>query len=77
MNNTEEENRQLRAVLRQTQRDLAAANGRVEALEAELRTATRSLENSWSQLSILRQSSSWRLTAPIRVFKSKVAGVIK
>lgn len=66
MASDQEELRQVRAALRQSQRELAAQGRRIEELEAEKRHMTEALDQMWSQLRTLRHSSSWRLTAPLR-----------
>jgi chromosome segregation ATPase len=65
----EEELRQLRAALRQSQRELATLGLHVENLERELRLKTAALNGAWGQLEALRHSTSWTITAPIRRIK--------
>lgn len=72
-----EEVRQLRSALRQAQKDLAVASARNDELEAQLRKVNRSLDGAWQQLDTLRHSTSWQLTAPIRLAKSTVRGLIR
>lgn len=72
-----EEIRQLRSALRQTQKELAVASARNEELESEVRKLNRSLDGAWQQLDTLRHSTSWQITAPIRVAKSAVRSIIR
>lgn len=72
-----EEVRQLRSALRQAQKDLAIAGARNEELEAQLRKANRSLDGAWQQLDTLRHSTSWQVTAPMRLAKSTVRGLLR
>lgn len=66
----EEEIRQLRAALRQSQRELSSARRRTEEVELELRRTKRSLEDSWYQLDTLRKSESWRVGSFLRKAKN-------
>ncbi len=68
----EEELRQLRAALRQSQRELAVLGQKVEELERELRLKTAALDGAWGELGTLRHSTSWRVTAPLRRLKSAI-----
>lgn len=68
----QEELRQLRAALRQSQRELSELGRQIENLEAEKRHLTEALNDVWFQLRTLRGSSSWRVTAPLRRLKSRV-----
>lgn len=72
-----EEIRQLRSALRQTQKELAVVSARNEELESEVRKLNRSLDGAWQQLDTLRHSTSWQITAPIRVAKSAVRSIIR
>jgi hypothetical protein len=65
----EEELRQLRAALRQSQRELAVLGFQVERLERDLRLKTAALDGAWGELETLRHSTSWRITAPMRRIK--------
>lgn len=73
----QEEIRQLRSALRQTQKELAVASARNEELEAELRKTNRSLDGAWQQLDTLRHSTSWQITAPIRGAKTAMRSIIR
>lgn len=66
----QEELRQLRAALRQSQRSLSELGRQIEKLEAEKRHLTEALDDVWFQLRTLRGSTSWRVTAPLRRLKS-------
>jgi len=66
----EEELRQLRAALRQSQRELFTLGQKVEQLERDLRLKTAALDGAWGELETLRHSTSWQVTAPIRRLKS-------
>ncbi len=79
MNQSEmnEEIRQLRSALRQAQKDMAVLGKRNEELEEELRRAKRTVDSSWEQLETLRHSTSWKLTAPIRLAKGNVRGALR
>ena len=79
MNETDvnEEIRQLRSALRQAQKDMAVLGKRNEELEDELRRTRRTINGAWEQLETLRHSTSWRLTAPIRLVKGTIRGAIR
>ncbi|MFT0846432.1 methyltransferase [Actinomycetaceae bacterium L2_0104] len=79
MNETEmtEEIRQLRSALRQAQKDMAVLGKRNEELEKENRRINRTVNGAWEQLETLRHSTSWRVTAPIRLIKGTIRGVIR
>ncbi|SDE52622.1 hypothetical protein SAMN05421878_1128 [Actinobaculum suis] len=69
--NASEELRQLRAALRATQGQLAQERLAREEVEARLRRSERLLDNAWEQLATLRNSDSWRATAPLRLAKRR------
>ncbi|SDN23592.1 hypothetical protein SAMN05216355_101352 [Actinomyces ruminicola] len=73
----EEEIRQLRATLHKMKHELAELSMRNEELEKELRRANRVISGAWEQIDVLRHSSSWRVTAPVRAFKTRVRGVLR
>lgn len=50
---------------------------RNEELEEELRRAKRTVNGAWEQLETLRHSTSWKLTAPIRLAKGTVRGALR
>ena len=79
MNQSEmnEEIRQLRSALRQAQKDMAVLGKRNEELEEELRRAKRTVNGAWEQLETLRHSTSWKLTAPIRLATGTVRGALR
>ena len=68
----QEELRQVRAALRQSQRELATLGLRVEHLERQLRLKTVALDGAWGELETLRHSTSWRITAPMRRIKGRL-----
>lgn len=70
MSDPEEEVLRLRAALRQSQRELSVLGHRVTELEDELERKSAVLEGAWAQLDVLRHSTSWRITAPIRLIKA-------
>lgn len=72
-----EEIRQLRSALRQAQKDMAVLGKRNEELEDELRRTRRTINGAWEQLETLRHSTSWRLTAPLRLVKGTIRGAIR
>jgi hypothetical protein len=69
---SEEEMRQLRAALRASQSDVQKLGKRNDELEKELRTVNRKLGGAWEQLDAIRHSTSWKLTAPVRLVKTAV-----
>ncbi|WP_240038109.1 MULTISPECIES: methyltransferase [Actinomyces] len=73
----DEEIRQLRATLRKMKHEMAELSVRNEELEKELRRANRVIAGAWEQLGVLRHSSSWRVTAPVRAFKTRLRGVLR
>lgn len=72
MNSESDELRQLRAALRQSQRELAELGVQVEELESDLRHKNEALAGAWEELATLRHSTSWRITAPIRRLKASI-----
>ena len=46
-------------------------------LNALQRRAKRTVDSSWEQLETLRHSTSWKLTAPIRLAKGNVRGALR
>lgn len=64
-----EELRRLRGELRASEAIIGDLRGKNEQLEKDLRLAKRKLAGAWEQLETLRHSTSWRITAPVRVFK--------
>ncbi|CED91364.1 methyltransferase [Actinomyces succiniciruminis] len=73
----EEEIRQLRATLHKMKHEMAELSMRNEELEKELRRANRVISGAWEQIDVLRHSSSWRVTAPVRAFKTRLRGVLR
>lgn len=71
-----EEIRQLRSALRKCQAELARVNLDNEHLERELRRVRRTIDGAWEQLEVLRHSSSWRMTAPVRRVKAVLLRVL-
>ncbi|MCF2705939.1 methyltransferase [Arcanobacterium haemolyticum] len=69
---TNEELRRLRGALRASEVIIGDLREKNEQLEKDLRLAERKLAGAWEQLETLRHSTSWKLTAPVRVFKSTV-----
>ena len=67
---SEEELRQLRAALRASQSEVQKLGN--DQLEKELRTANRKLGGAWEQLDAIRHSTSWKMTAPVRLVKTAV-----
>ena len=61
-----EQTRVLRAALEQTKLDLQRAGKQVENLQAEANHQRMAAENSLNQMLEMRESTSWRLTAPLR-----------
>ena len=59
----------LRADLREAHRQLAAARKENDELRDELRFAEDAMRRAWHQLRLIRGSSSWRMTAPWRLFR--------
>ena len=72
LNTPEEEILRLRAALRQSQRDLSVLGHRVTELETQLQKTSTVLDGAWAQLDVLRHSTSWRVTAPIRFIKASI-----
>ncbi|WP_103063634.1 methyltransferase [Actinomyces qiguomingii] len=73
----DEEIRQLRATLRKMSHEIAELSLRNEELEKELRRANRVVAGAWEQLDVMRHSSSWQLTAPVRAVKARLRGVLR
>ena len=69
---SEEELRQLRAALRASQSEVQKLGKRNDQLEKELRTANRKLGGAWEQLDAIRHSTSWKMTAPVRLVKTAI-----
>ena len=69
---SEEELRQLRAALRASQSEVQKLGKRNDQLEKELRTANRKLGGAWEHLDAIRHSTSWKMTAPVRLVKTAV-----
>ena len=64
-----DELRRSQAALRRSHEQLAEVGRRAASLERELTSATGRLEESWEQIRLMRNSISWRLTAPIRAIQ--------
>lgn len=75
--NDAEEIRQLRAALRKTQRELAELSLDNERLAKELRRAQRTVDGAWEQIAVMRHSSSWRMTAPVRMAKARLRRALR
>ncbi|PHP52424.1 methyltransferase [Actinomyces ruminis] len=57
--------------------EMAELSMRNEELEKELRRANRVVSGAWEQIDVLRHSSSWRATAPVRAFKTRLRGALR
>lgn len=68
----EEENRQLRSALRQAQHEIGELRQQVEECEMELRRTQRLLAQTRVHLRVIRNSSTWKILAPVRKIKSSM-----
>ncbi|MBW3068854.1 methyltransferase [Actinomyces sp. 432] len=73
----DEEIRQLRATLRKMRHEISELSLRNEELEKELRRANRTVAGAWEQINVMRHSSSWQMTAPVRALKTVLRGVLR
>ena len=68
----DDEIRRLRAALRHAHAEAGELHAEIQRLEKEQRIMQRKLDGAWEQLSDIRHSTSWHLTAPVRHVKSAV-----
>ncbi|NEX19239.1 glycosyltransferase [Thiorhodococcus mannitoliphagus] len=62
------------AALRNAQSDAEALRQRLAEAHARLQQCTRELESAHQEVHALRQSTSWRLTAPLRLLMTRLKG---